>query len=84
MLHLVKSINKVEPYKLYLVFNTDEEKVIDLSQKLKDCSKSLDSKFKDLLKPKYFQSVKLNKELETIYWENGIDFCPDELYKWAE
>ena len=27
-----------------------------------------------------FASVKLNPEIETIYWDNGIDFCPDMLY----
>ena len=84
MLHFVKNINKVEPYKLTLLFNTGETKTIDLSQKLKEWAISSDSKFRDLLNPEYFLSVKLNKALETICWENGIDFCPDTLYSWAD
>ncbi len=84
MLPLVKNIHKVEPYKISLLFNTGEIKTIDLSQKLKKWSSSPGSKYNDLLKPEYFTSVKLNRELETICWENGIDFCPDALYNWAE
>ena len=84
MIYLVKKINGVEPFKLDLLFNTGEIKTIDLDQKLRDWSKSEDSKFKELLNPDYFMTVKLNSELDTIYWDNGIDFCPDSLYNWGQ
>ena len=84
MLHLIKNINKVELYKLNLLFNTGESKTVDLSQKLNEWAKSPDSKYKELLNEKYFKSVKLNEDLNTIYWDNGIDFCPDMLYNLAQ
>jgi hypothetical protein len=83
MLHLVKHINKVEPFTINVLFNTGETKTVDFSQRLKDWSKSDNSKFKDLLNPDYFITVKLNADLETVYWDNGIDFCPDSLYNWG-
>ncbi len=83
MIHLVKSIKNVEPFKLNILFNTGEAKTIDFSQKLIEWSKSENSKFKDLLNPEYFVTVKLHTELETVYWENGIDFCPDTLFEWG-
>ena len=83
MLHLIKHINKVEPFKINVLFNTGETKTIDLNQKLIDWSKTDNSKFKDLLNPAYFMTVKLNPDLETVYWDNGIDFCPDSLYDWG-
>ncbi len=83
MMHLIKQIRNVEPFKITLLFNTGENKTVDLSQKLIEWSQSEDSKFKELLVPEYFMTVKLNPELETVYWENGIDFCPDTLYRWA-
>lgn len=84
MIHLIKSIIAVEPFKLTLKFNSGETREIDLEQKLNEWSKSPDSKFRQLLDPYYFSNVKLDKELETICWENGIDLCPDVLYSLSE
>lgn len=84
MLYLIKNIEKVEHYKITLLFNTGEKKTVDLSNSLHAWAKSENSKFKDLLNMEYFSSVQLNKELETIYWNNGIDFCPNTLYNWAD
>lgn len=84
MIHLVKNINNIEPYKINILFNTGEAKTIDFNQKLIDWSKSENSKFRDLLEPDYFKTVKLNTELGTVYWDNGIDFCPDSLYYWGK
>ena len=84
MIHIVKNINRIEPFKLSILFNTGEVKIIDLNQKLIEWSKSENSKYKELLNPEYFMTVQLNKELETIYWDNGIDFCPDSLFEWGK
>ena len=84
MIHLIKEIKEVSPYKLRLKFNTGEIKEIDLEKKLKEWSKSQGSTFRKLLEPEYFNSVKLNAEIETVYWDNGIDFCPDVLYSMAK
>lgn len=84
MIHLIKEIISVEPFKVTVRFNNNEVRTIDLEEKLREWSKSPDSKFKELLNPGYFKSVKLNEELETIYWENGIDLCPDVLYSFSK
>lgn len=84
MLHLIKHIIKVEPFSISVLFNTGESKTIDLNQKLIDWSKSDNSKFKDLLNPAYFMTVRLNSDLETVCWDNGIDFCPDSMYNWGK
>jgi hypothetical protein len=80
-MHFVKEIEKVEPFKLYLKVENGSLRTINMESKLLEWSKSDVSLFKQLLNPDYFSQVKLNKELETVYWENGIDFCPDMLFQ---
>ena len=31
----------------------------------------------------YFKQVRVDPELETIVWPNGVDICPDVLYSLA-
>lgn len=76
----IKSIINVQPFKLTLEFDNGEVKVVDIEERLKAKSTTPDSKYRTLLNPKYFVSVKLQQEWQTIYWDNGIDFCPDVLY----
>ena len=83
MIHLVKEIEDVRPYAVRLRFNTGESKEVDLENKLKEWSQTPGSTFRQLLEPEYFKQVKLNTEMETIYWDNGIDLCPDVLYSLA-
>ncbi len=80
MLYTIKEIVKIEPFKITVRFNDNEIRMIDLEEKLREWSKSPQSKFKELLKPDYFITAKLNEELETVYWDNGIDLCPDVLH----
>jgi len=80
MIYLIKEIISAEPYKLKLKFNTGEIKLIDLEHKLLEWSKTPDSKFKKLLEPEYFVTVKYNDEIESVYWDNGIDLSPNVLY----
>jgi hypothetical protein len=84
MTHLVRKINAIDGFKINLEFNNGQSKNIDLYAKLVSWSESPNSKFKDLLNPSYFKTVKIDEDLATIYWENGIDFCPDSLYEWGE
>jgi hypothetical protein len=80
MIHAVKEIKEVAPFYLTLRFNTGETLKVDLEDQLQQWATSPTSKFRELLNQQYFASVKLNQEIETIYWDNGIDFCPDVLY----
>ena len=81
MIHLIKAIKGVEPFKITLEFNTGEVLTVDLKQKIELWSTSEGSRFRDLTDPKRFREVKLNCELESVYWDNGIDLCPDVLYQ---
>ncbi len=31
----------------------------------------------------YFRQALVDRDLGTIVWPNGADFCPDLLYEWA-
>ncbi len=84
MIHLVEEIIDIKPYKLYLKFNTGEVKQIDLRNKLEQKSTTHKSMYKQLLTPEYFKKVELNTEMKSIYWPNGVDFCPDTLYEMGE
>jgi hypothetical protein len=83
-MHLIKRILAVTPYQLRLEFSDGAIRIVDLEEKIKNRAVSKDSKYRDLLDPEYFASVKLNSEWGTIYWENGIDFCPDSLFMVSE
>lgn len=83
-MHLVKSILEVKPYKLILKFSNGEVRSVDLENRILKRSQSPDSKYRALIDKDYFSSVKLHPEWETVYWENGIDFCPDVLYMEGE
>ncbi len=83
IMHFVKKILYVSPYKLQLLFEDDTVRQLDLKQKLLLWSEDEKSIFKQLLEKNYFKTVKLNPEMETIYWDNGVDFCPDMLYDWS-
>lgn len=63
----------VDGYRIMLLFNNGERRIVDLSQ-------SLNGKvFEPLKDIGYFKrfSIKFN----TIEWENGADFAPEYLYE---
>ena len=63
----------LEGYRLLLLFNNGEQKIVDLSNSLKG------PVFTPLKNINYFKnfSIKFN----TIEWENGADFAPEYLYE---
>ena len=69
MIHHVKEIINVDPFKLTLKFNTGETLVVDLESRLKAKSSSEKSLYKMLLNPEYFKQVRLQTEMESIYWD---------------
>lgn len=83
MMYAIEEICTARPFSLGLRFNTGETIEVDLESRLKEWSQSAGSSYKTLLDPDYFVQVKLDPEMETIHWENGIDFCPDTLYQWG-
>lgn len=66
-------VKALEDFKLYIKFETGEEKIYDMKSWIKDY------KFYYRLKDKeYFKRVKTRGC--TISWENGEDVAPEELY----
>ncbi len=63
----------IEGYRLLLLFNNGERRIVDLSNSLKG---SVYIPLKDINYFKNF-SIKFN----TIEWENGADFAPEYLYE---
>lgn len=80
----IKQILEVHPFKIKLRFNNGEDLTVDLEKRLKSKTQTEESIYKKLLDPEYFSTVKLNSEMESIYWDNGVDFCPDVLYMMAK
>ena len=62
----------LDGYRVKLLFNNGETKIVDLSQSLNGAV------FVPLKDIEYFKnfSIKFN----TIEWENGADFAPEYLY----
>lgn len=81
MIHLIKEIKEVSPFMLTLYYKSGELVLVDLEGKLREWSQTPDSKFRQLLDPDYFVTVKLDTEFASIFWDNGIDLCPDVLYE---
>ncbi len=63
----------IDGYKLLLLFNNGEKRIVDLSNSLKG---SVYNPLKDISYFKNF-SIKFN----TVEWENGADFAPEYLYE---
>ena len=63
----------LDGYRVKLLFNNGETKIVDLSQSLNG---AVFAPLKDI---EYFKrfSIKFN----TIEWENGADFAPEYLYE---
>ena len=63
----------LDGYRLLLLFNNGERRIVDLSQSLNG---PVYAPLKDIDYFKHF-SIKFN----TIEWENGADFAPEYLYE---
>ena len=63
-------------YKINLIFNTGESKIVDLSGELNG------KVFEPLKDKAYFQSFMI--KYNTIEWSNGADFAPEFLLELGE
>ncbi|TDE11564.1 DUF2442 domain-containing protein [Dyadobacter psychrotolerans] len=80
MLHYIKKIVNIQDYSVTCLFNTGEVRVIDLKNVIEKYSKINDGLISRLAEKSYFDTVQLDS-YGTLYWENGVDFDPDNLYK---
>ena len=65
----------VTGYKVALKFQDGAEGVIDLEPEL------WGEVFEPLKDQELFKQVRLDRELNTICWDNGADFAPEFLYE---
>lgn len=72
----IVKVKVLEDYKLYLMFETGEEKICDMSELIKNSK--MYSKLND---KNYFKNVKIRKD--TLEWENGEDVAPEYLYHYS-
>ncbi|HLB52948.1 MAG TPA: DUF2442 domain-containing protein [Chlamydiales bacterium] len=75
MMHFVKKVEYVNEYKLRLTFENGKVKIFDMEDRLRT-AKNMFLPLKDI---EFFKKVKC--EEGTIVWPNGVDLCPDVLYK---
>jgi len=61
-------------YQVELKFNDGKKGVVNLENEL------YGTMFEPLKDKKVFASVKLDKDIDTIAWENGADLAPEFLY----
>jgi hypothetical protein len=65
-----------EGYKIYAEFDSGVKGIIDLREIIENDHREI---IRELLDMKIFATVKVN--LNTLCWDNGVDFAPDYLYE---
>jgi hypothetical protein len=75
MVWVVKAEQK-DTYKIYIEFNDGTSGVMDFKDKLINDHRQI---VKDLLDQNKFKTFKV--DLDTICWDNGVDFSPEYLYE---
>lgn len=94
-MHHITKIEKIEPYKVYCVFDNTELRSVDFAPIINDTKSAYISKLKD---KDTFIKAKLDPISKTIYWENlaqikdydgvvkpcELDFDPTVLYTISE
>ena len=75
----VNSVRHLEGYRLELGFTDGLRKAVDF----KDRILGRRGVFAPLADLGFFKQVRLDPEAGTIFWPNGVDFCPDVLYSLA-
>jgi hypothetical protein len=74
MVPRVSAMQYMAAYRLWLQCEDGSQGEIDLQPAL------WGEVFEPLRDVAYFKTVKLNKERNTICWDNGADFAPEFLY----
>ena len=75
MVPCLSTLKYIAAYRLWLQFADGAQGEIDLEPEL------WGEMFEPLRDQTYFQTVQLDKELNTIRWANGADFAPEFLYQ---
>jgi hypothetical protein len=74
-MHFVRSVRWLSRHRVLLGFEDGSLKKVDLGPHLDGPI------FEPLKDIRYFKTVRLNPDLQTIVWDNDADFSPDFLYE---
>jgi hypothetical protein len=74
----VTGVEVLGQYRLLLTFSDGRAGVVDVSD-----VKDKGGLFAALRDPAYFAKVRVDREVGTIAWPNGLDFAPERLYREA-
>jgi hypothetical protein len=75
----VTDVRVLDSYRIQLTFSGGVRGVVDLTNRIVGRG----GVFAQLETPEFFRQVSVDRELGTIIWPNGADFCPDLLHAWA-
>ena len=65
-----------DKYNVFVKFNDGLTGIIDFKEKLENDHRPI---IKDLLDYNIFKTVKV--DMDTLCWDNGVDFAPEYLYE---
>lgn len=74
MLLFVKDARYIGDYKIEIEFTDGKKGIADLEGEL------YGSVFEPLKDKNFFSKIRVDKDLETVVWENGADLAPEFLY----
>ena len=72
----VKNVKPLDDYKLWLLFENDEQRIFDMKEYLEH------GIFAELKDKKLFNTVHIS--FDSIEWGNGADLDPESLYEKSE
>ncbi len=73
----VTDVQPLESYRLRLTFNDGAVREVDFTEDLARAGGTLAEPLRDL---DYFRRVRVDEQLRTIVWPNGLDADPDVLH----
>lgn len=71
----ISEVKYVSAYRIWLKFDDGIQGEVDLEDEL------WGGVFEPLKKKEFFKTVRLDRDLNTISWNNGADFSPEFLYE---
>ena len=75
----ITAVRALDGYRVELTFSDGVRGVVDLANRIVGRG----GVFGPLENHVFFRQVTVDRELGTIVWPNGADFCPDMLYDWV-
>jgi hypothetical protein len=75
----ITSVRTLGQFRMELTFSDGSSGEADLSERIAGRG----GVFQALEDPSFFDQVQVDPESGTVFWPNGVDYCPDELYSLA-